>query len=115
MSKYKDALAGAAGSIALSVAPVSSRGDVDADGQVNFLTDMIYLMDFGFMGGADPPCLATADVDGNQVLNPLIDALHGLNAGFAAGPHPPAPYPDCGSDLEGVAEFGCLEPPVCPE
>ncbi len=89
------------------------RGDVDADGTLNFLPDTLFLLEFGFTMGAPPRCMDTADVDDDGALNFLVDALYLLNFGFLDGEAPPPPSVACGSDpTPDMLE--CDSYPFCP-
>ena len=74
------------------------RGDCDTDGVLNALSDTLFLLEFGFLGGPPPLCDDSADVDDDGTLNALIDALYLLEFGFLGGPPPPPPFVDCGPD-----------------
>ena len=92
--------------------PAFIRADVTGDGVFNALLEALFLLNAGFAGGDQPPCLAAADADGNRVVNPLTDSLFILNWGFFPGSMmPPAPHPDCGVDPNGVDILGCETPP----
>ena len=76
-----------------------TRGDVDGNGVVFPLGDVVYLLDWFFTGGIEPPCLKAADVDDDGNLFGLLDAIYLLEWGFTNGPLPPDPGPlDCGFD-----------------
>ena len=73
------------------------RGDVDGDGTTNPILDSIALLEWGFVSGSPPPCMAAADADGSGGVSPLSDPIYLLEFGFNGGPPPPAPGPDeCG-------------------
>ena len=93
--------------------PKVLRGDVDNDDAVSGLADGIFLLTFGFLNGAAPPCMAQADVDAGGVVSGLLDSLYLLDFAFAGGPIIPAPYPDCGDDAVGVGSLGCEVDPAC--
>ncbi|MCB2230140.1 right-handed parallel beta-helix repeat-containing protein [bacterium] len=74
---------------------VGTTGNVNDDpaGQVD-LSDLITLVNYLFLGGAQPPCLAEANVNGDLVCAvDLSDLIHLVNYLFLGGP-PPA---ECGS------------------
>ena len=91
------------------------RGDVDADGTFNGLSDALFLLNYVFVPGSpSPPCLESADVDGNGNLNPLADAIFALGCQFVPGsPCPPEPYPACGPDPDPTNTLGCNKFPGC--
>lgn len=78
--------------------PDFPRGDVDTDGVLNALIDVLFLLDFGFLGGPAPLCSDAADVDDDGTINALIDSIYLLEFGFIGGPPPPSPFPGCGPD-----------------
>ena len=86
------------------------RADVNADRVVN-LSDLSYLANFFFSGGASPTRSEAADVndDGYADLN---DILYLANFLFSTGPEPPQPYPDCGPDPT-VDDLDCESYPPC--
>ena len=73
------------------------RGDSNASGDLN-ITDGVFVLNYLFLGGPEPPCQDAADSDDNGTLN-ITDGVRILNYLFLGGPAPPAPGPDsCGSD-----------------
>ena len=73
------------------------RGDSNASGDLN-ITDGVYVLNYLFLGGPEPPCHDAADSDDNGALN-ITDGVRILNYLFLGGPAPPAPGPDtCGPD-----------------
>ncbi|MGQ9590347.1 MAG: dockerin type I repeat-containing protein [Planctomycetota bacterium] len=84
------------------------RGDANADGGIN-ITDGIYVLNFLFLGGPEPPCGEASDTNGDGGVN-ITDGIYVLNFLFLGGPEPPAPYPDCG-DLG--PEVNCASFPPC--
>ena len=55
--------------------PQFIRGDADANGILNGLTDGLFVLDYQFTGGATPPCLEAADADDDGTVNGLADAI----------------------------------------
>jgi len=90
------------------------RGDCDGDGVgAGTVTDPIFLLEFNFMGGPPPPCLAACDANGDgKVTGDVADAVYLLTHGFLGGPPPPAPHPGCGADPD--AALACEDHPACP-
>ncbi len=86
------------------------RGDSDASGTMN-ITDGIYVLNYLFLGGPEPPCMQAADADGSDSLN-ITDGIYILNFLFLGGPQPPAPYEECGKDPDAVA-LTCEAFPPC--
>ena len=82
------------------------RGDVSADGSTD-LSDAVMALNFLFLGGPAPPCLAAAELNLNAEVE-IGDPIYLLNHLFLGGPAPPAPYPDCGvseNDLPHCESF----------
>ena len=87
------------------------RGDCDGDGVVaGLVTDAVALLNFNFLGGAEPSCLAACDANGDGVVRGQVgDAVYLLNFSFQGGAPLPAPYPDCGAGNDRDAALGCAE------
>ncbi len=85
------------------------RGDANADGAIN-ITDGIFVLNYLFLGGQSPPCLAAADTNGDGGIN-ITDGIYLLNFLFLGGGEPPAPYPSCGFDPGGG--LACDAHPPC--
>lgn len=93
------------------------RGDVTGDGLD--LSDAVRVLNFLFLGDADPPCLDAADADDSGSLD-ITDAIFTLGYLFLGGPAPPAPGPDaCGPDPtddptdDPARDLGCESYPAC--
>ena len=87
------------------------RGDCNDDGNVN-ISDAVCILNWLFLEGAVPPCIAATNVDGVGQVN-LTDALYLLNYLFLNGAAPPVPFPDCGPGaLVADEELGCAAPPA---
>jgi hypothetical protein len=80
-----------------------SRGDCDGDGQKN-LTDGLVLLNYLFLAGAVPSCLAACDFDASGRPN-ITSALYFFNYLFLEGPNLPAPFPGCGQG--GARDLSC--------
>jgi hypothetical protein len=90
------------------------RGDCNGDGFLRgFIDEAVFLLNFNFLGRAQPPCLAACDVNGDgAVEGQVTDALYLLNYAFLGGSAPVGPFPDCGpAALVGDASLGCGRPP----
>ena len=86
--------------------PRFRRGDPDNNGAIQ-LTDGIFILNFLFLGGADPICFDAADADNNGSVQ-LTDGIFILNFLFLGGEAPPAPGLDCGEDpAEPDDGLGC--------
>ena len=88
------------------------------------LLDAVYMLNWGFMDGEEPPCLDAADIDDSGLINALLDSLYLLTWAFIGGDRYPDPPPDpgtetCGSDPtdddEDTVEIGCAVAPDCTE
>ncbi len=73
------------------------------------VTDALFTLQFNFLGGATPPCLAACDSNGDgSVIGTVTDALYTLQHNFLDGPAPVAPFPVCGPrELVTDAGLGC--------
>jgi len=91
------------------------RGDCNGDGAVvGQVGDAVYTLNFNFLGGAPPPCMAACDSNGDgAVVGQVGDAVYTLNFNFLGGPEPLAPFPACGvSEMASDVDLGCAEPPA---
>jgi len=80
--------------------PRFKRGDVNADAQLT-IADPIFLLNYQFASGSQPPCLDAGDIDDSGDYT-IGDAISLLNYQFASGNPPPAPGPlACGTDPTG--------------
>ncbi|MEE3198822.1 MAG: hypothetical protein VX254_02240, partial [Planctomycetota bacterium] len=91
--------------------PIFRRGDPDDNGAIQ-LTDGIFILNFLFLGGAEPPCSDAADADDNGAIQ-LTDGILILNFLFLGGDSIPAPFPECGGD-PGEDPLGCEGYAHCP-
>ena len=92
------------------------RGDCNGDGRVaGQVGDAIFTLNFNFLGGPVPSCMAACDSNGDgNVIGQVGDAIYTLNFNFLGGPPLPAPFPECGtSELAADEELGCDES-ACP-
>jgi hypothetical protein len=97
-------------------APRFARGDCNADGSVQGISDALALLNFSFSGGAEPPCLAACDATGDGSLGGVTDAVYILGHFFVGGPPPAPPFPACGpGELPGDASLGCAAGAACAE
>lgn len=89
------------------------RGDANGNGAVSALVDSLHLLQWQFLDGEDPPCMAAADADGNGAVSALVDSLHLLQWQFLDGEDPPPPGAErCGPDAVG-ATLSCDTLPDC--
>ncbi|MEE8143403.1 MAG: hypothetical protein V3T77_09910, partial [Planctomycetota bacterium] len=91
------------------------RGNANNDAFLN-LADIIYILDYLFTNGPEPPCLASADTDDSGSINISDSVYLGLYL-FAEGLPPLSPFPTCGPD-PSPDPIGCVGPvhgcPFCP-
>lgn len=86
------------------------RGDTNSDGQVD-LSDVIFTLNYLFLGGPEPSCLKTVDTfDGGGVNVSVMIYL--LNFLFLGGPEPLPPFRACGQDPSGDG-LSCKSYPPC--
>ncbi len=65
------------------------RADVDDSGSDPDISDLVFLVDFMFSGGPEPPCTDQADVDGLGGID-ISDLVYLVDYMFSGGPPPPA-------------------------
>jgi len=88
--------------------PRFRRGDGNDDGRGD-LSDAVFILNYLFLGGPPPACLAAANTNGDANVD-IADPTYLLNHLFVGGPTPVDPFPDCGtSDLETDANLACEE------
>ena len=86
------------------------RGDANGDGATTLtIADVLFLNDYLFNGGAEPPCHMAADANDDDTLG-LADSIFILDYLFNAGLQPPAPFPSCDVD---PADTGINPPLSC--
>ncbi len=91
------------------------RGDCNADGNTQSVTDVVFLLEWSFLGSVQPQCTAACDVNADGDAGGVTDAIYLLSHNFLGDAPPPAPYPACGlSDVETDVTLGCEAPPACP-
>jgi len=82
------------------------RGDCSPNLALN-ITDAVSVLNYLFIGGAEPPCLAACDSDASGLLN-ITDGVYTLAFLFLGGPPPPAPGAQCGVD-PNPSDIGCAQ------
>lgn len=94
-------------------APRFSRGNANGDGTLD-ITDAIFTLDWLFVGGSPPGCLAAANANGDSAVD-IADPVYWLSHLFLGGPPPPEPFPGCGPGSLAIdEELGCEAPsPTC--
>jgi hypothetical protein len=86
------------------------RADCNGDGVVD-IADAVCVLDWRFLGGAAPVCIAAADSNGDAAVD-LSDGVHVLNFLFLGGQPPQPPYPFCGpATLDSDDTLGCANSP----
>jgi len=81
------------------------RGDANGDSTVD-ISDATTMLNWLFLGAAEPGCVASTDSNGDGVVN-ISDPTHLLNFLFLGGSAPPAPS-ECGnSEAAGDEALGC--------
>jgi hypothetical protein len=92
--------------------PSFLRGDCNSDGEVRgVVTDAVFLLNFNFVGGPRPGCLAACDANGDGAVTGVVtDAVYILSYNFLGGPPPPPPFPGCGAGGAADEALGCLLP-----
>ena len=73
---------------ASSVCCVSMRGNINnsADNLID-IADLVYLVNYAYGGGAEPPCFEEADVDANGVID-VVDIIYLINYMYIEGAEP---------------------------
>ena len=86
------------------------RGDCDDDGRIT-LTDAICTLNWLFLSGTQPGCIAVTNADGAGDVG-ITDPIYLLTHLFLGGPALPKPYPECGTSTnESDQALGCERPP----
>ncbi|HOD67568.1 MAG TPA: PKD domain-containing protein [candidate division Zixibacteria bacterium] len=67
---------------------ICGTGDVNYNGDGPNIADLIYLVDYLFRGGPEPPSAATANIDGLLPVN-VVDLTSLVGYLFGTGPPPP--------------------------
>ncbi|MCK4301458.1 MAG: dockerin type I repeat-containing protein, partial [candidate division Zixibacteria bacterium] len=81
------------------------RGDVDGNGFID-ISDLVYLVDYIFNDGPEPPCWDEGDVDGSGIAPiDIADLVYLADYMFAQGPEPP---PCAGADPVPVYPGGSI-------
>ena len=73
------------------------RGELNSDGRFD-LSDVVWFLNFFFLGGPEPTLIEAADMNGDGELD-IGDAVFGLSHLFLAGPPLPPPFPELGPAL----------------
>ena len=90
------------------------RGDCNDDGNVD-LSDAVCTLNWLFLGGPAPGCLAATNTNGDEEVD-LSDPVSLLNHLFLGGPAPVLPFPECGPGTLPTDAETCESPPNnCPQ
>ena len=84
---------GIGGQVAVALmAATSSCGDIDGSGTLPIdIADLVYLVDFMFNSGPEPPVMEAADVDASGGLIDIADLVYLVDYMFNEGPEPTCP------------------------
>jgi hypothetical protein len=85
------------------------RGDCNDDGTVD-ISDGVCILNWLFLGGATPGCVAVTNTNGDAVSD-ISDGVFLLTHLFLGGPAPVAPFPECGPGTLPADEVTCETPP----
>ena len=86
------------------------RADSNDDGAVD-LSDAVHTLNWLFLGGPAPGCIAVANTNGDDTVD-LSDSVWLLNYLFLGGPPPVAPFPECGPGALPGGAVTCETPPA---
>ncbi|MFH1686623.1 MAG: LamG-like jellyroll fold domain-containing protein [bacterium] len=64
------------------------RGDIDHNGSGPDIADLVFLVNYMFNGGSEPPCMEEADVNGDSAGPDIADLVYLVNYMFNGGPAP---------------------------
>ena len=64
------------------------RGDTDHNGTCSDIADLVYLVNYMFQSGPEPPCMGEADIDGSGIGPDIADLVYLVNYMFQGGPSP---------------------------
>ena len=62
-------------------------GDIDGNGTVSDIADLVHMVDYMFTGGPPPSNMDTANVDGDNGIN-ISDLVYMVDYMFNSGPPP---------------------------
>ncbi len=91
-----------------ALTPAFIRGDANLDRKID-IADPIAVLDWGFSGGAAPPCENAADANSDDGLD-LTDAIFLLRFLFVDGPRPLPPQGVPGPDPRRSSQLTCRTP-----
>jgi hypothetical protein len=63
-------------------------GDINGSGQPTDIADLVYMVDYMFTGGPEPPSMEMADVDGSGGGLDIADLVYLVDYMFNQGPPP---------------------------
>jgi len=88
------------------------RGDGNSDGTVD-MSDVLFPLNYLFLGGTVPVCERTADSNDDGRIN-IVDPVFLANHLFRGTAAPPPPYESCGADTT-TDRLECASNPTCEE
>ncbi len=91
--------------------PAFRRGDCNDDDTVD-ISDAVCILNWLFLGGDTPGCIAATNVDGAGEVD-ITDPIYLLTHLFLGGAAPVEPFPECGTGSPADEEIGCETPPAC--
>ena len=65
-----------------------NRGDIDGEGNIADIADLVFLVTYMFDGGPPPPCYENADINGDGVGPDISDLVYMVTYMFGGGPAP---------------------------
>jgi hypothetical protein len=77
-----------AGAVVYQTSCCDIRGDIDDSGDAPDVSDLVYLVNYMFKQGPQPPCLEEADVNGDGGTINIGDLVYLVNYMFKEGPDP---------------------------
>ena len=89
---------------------VFRRADTNDDGNVD-LSDAVHTLNWLFLGGKEPGCVAAANANGDGGID-LSDPVWVLSHLFLGGEAPVEPYPECGTGMLPTDPVTCDSPPA---
>ena len=66
-------------------------GDINSDDIPGDISDLVYLVDYMFVGGPAPPVMSVADIDGDPGSVDIVDLVYLVDYMFVGGPPPDCP------------------------
>jgi hypothetical protein len=67
-----------------------ARGDLDRSGGPLDVSDLVWWVNWSFLGGQEPPCMEEADVNASGGIPDISDLIYLVEYMFLGGPIPPS-------------------------